>query len=433
MSKFKLTALAALCVTSFASNAEKIAIVGGTVHTMSEQGTVDNATVLIDDGRIQAVGSDITTDGYRVIDANGKVVTPGFIGAYTSLGLVEVSSWANTVDSTVENSHYQASLDVSYAVSPDTTLRNISRIEGITSAATSMAYTDTLFKGLGAMITLGDNETPVTKRRAFMTIDISNSGADKTAGSRASLWMQVRDAFAEAVFAQGMKFSPKSDWYGVNLTPVTDWHGTLSKSDVRALMPVVNGNVPLLIVAHRAADIRQVLALLQDYPRLNITLVGASEAWRVADELAAAGIEVIINPESNLPYAFEQNGATLENAARLHAAGVKVAVGMDTHNIRLAPQQAGNAVANGLPYAAGLAALTTVPAQIYGMDEQIGALKAGMQADVVVWSGDPLEVMEAPTHVIINGVEVPLESRQTKLRDRYLTLDSEKPKQYTRP
>ncbi|MDN3652980.1 amidohydrolase family protein [Thalassotalea ponticola] len=424
MRTLTITAIALATALSSSAYAEKLALVGGTIHTMGTAGTIENGTVVIEDGKISQVSKQALTldDSYRIIDTSGKVVTPGFIGAYTSLGLVEVPSWANTVDAYVENSPYHAALDAGSAVTTDTTLRNISRIEGITSAATALGAADSMFLGQGAFITLGNDADPVLKHRAFMSIDVSNSGADKMAGSRASMWQSLNDALAEAEYAKS-----------IELTPQTEWHGTLSKADAKALIPVINGDMPVLFKVHRAADIRQLLRLKQAFKNLDITLVGVAEGWRVAEQIAAADIEVIVNPESNLPYAFEQNGATLENAARLHQAGVKVAIGMDTHNIRLAPQQAGNAVANGLPYQAGLAALTTVPAKIYGIDDTLGRLQPGMQADVVVWSGDPLEVMVAPTNVIINGEEVKLESRQTKLRDRYLTIDEKKPQQYTRP
>ncbi len=426
MSKLTLTAMAAISTLAFSgiSQAEKIAIVGGKVHTMTAQGTIDNATVLIADGRITNIikSAKSPDSSFRVIDAKGKVVTPGLIGAYTSLGLVEVPSWVGTVDSSSEKSNLSAALDASLAISPDTTLRNITRIEGFTSAATSLNYTDNMYKGQGAMITLGDDQLPVFKPHAFMTVDLSRSGADTVGGTRAALWVNFEQALNDAIYAAKIKFNPQ-----------TEWHGLLNKTDTKALVPVVKGEMPLLVIVNRAPDIRRVIQMKADFNQLNITLVGASQAWRVADELAAAKIAVILNPESNLSYSFDENGATLANAERLHKAGVTVAIGMNTHNIRLASQHAGNAVANGLPWQAGLASLTTAPAKIYGIDDQYGSLKVGMVADVVVWSGDPLEVMQAPTNVIINGKEVPLESRQTKLRDRYLSLDKEKPQQYVRP
>ncbi|MEW6999241.1 amidohydrolase family protein [Colwelliaceae bacterium BS250] len=421
---FPIVAAVSSLAFSALSHAEKIAIIGGKVHTMTAQGTLEDATILIENGRIaKVISQSVSTDAsYRIIDAKGKVVTPGFIGAYTSLGLVEVPSWAGTVDATAKDSQLTAALDATNAINPDTTLRNITRIEGFTSAASALSSTGSMFKGRGAIITLGDDEVPLIKKSAFMAIDLTSSGADSVGGTGAAMWIHLRAAFNDAIYAAPLTF-----------TPQTEWHGSLSSANTRALIAVVKGEMPLLVEIDGASDIRRLLKMHENFKRLNITLVGASEAWRVADELAAAGIAVILNPESNLPYNFDQNGATLTNAARLHQAGVDVAIGMNTHNIRLAPQHAGNAVANGLPHEAGLASLTTVPAKIYGIDKDYGSLKAGMVADVVVWSGDPLEVMQAPTNVIINGVEVPLESRQTKLRDRYLTLDTEKPQQYTRP
>ncbi|WP_371375065.1 amidohydrolase family protein [Thalassotalea aquiviva] len=426
MSKLSLSVLATAMAISVSgvALAEQIAITGATVHTMAEQGTLDNATVFIRHNKIEKVVAGdvkVPTD-YRVIDGRGKVVTPGLIGAYTSLGLVEVPSWAGINDSGVSKAGISAALDASDAITPDTSLRDVTRIEGFTSAASALSSVDAMFKGRGAIITLGNDDMPVRKKHAYMVVDLSSSGAHYSGGSRAAMWGQFKAALEEAKYASNFNF-----------TPQTEWHGSLSKADAKALVPVLNGDMPLLVSIHRAPDIRRLIELKSDYPKLDITLVGATEAWRVADDIARAGFEVIINPEFNLPSSFDQNGATLANAARLEQAGVDVAIGMGSHNIRLATQNAGNAVTHGLSWQAGLASLTTVPAKIYGIDDLVGRLKAGMQADIVVWQGDPLEVMVAPEHVIINGEEVRLESRQTKLRDRYLNLDSDKPMQYTRP
>ena len=141
---------------------------------------------------------------------------------------------------------------------------------------------------------------------------------------------------------------------------------------------------------------------------------------------------VILNPENNLPGGFDQIGATLENAARLHKAGVLIAIGMDTHNIRLAPQHTGNAVANGLPHAAGIAALTLNIAKIFGLDDTLGSLEPGKEASLVIWSGDPLEVTEAAEQVFIKGEPMPMTSRQIQLKDRYMNRDVSKPVGYTR-
>lgn len=422
----KLISVISMSMMAMSAFAADYAIVGGTVHTMSEQGTIKNGTVLIKDGKVQRVSQGETElEGYEVIDATGKVVTPGLFGAFTSLGLVEVGLSAGTVDSTSKATMLStagAAYDVSFAVNPDSSLINISRVEGITTAASSMSRTDQLFQGMGAVISLGDNTDPVLKRSAFTTTVVSNGGADDVGGSRANLWVALETALSEAQYADGK-----------SLNPSVEWHGMLSKADAKALGPIVKGEAPLVVDARRAADIRQVIALKSRYPNLNVVLLEATEAWRVADELANANIPVILDPESNLPYQFDQLAATLTNAGRLHAAGVTVAIGINTHNIRLAKQNAGNAVANGLPWEAGLASLTINPAKIYGMDDRLGSLDSGKQADVVIWSGDPLEVAQGAELVIINGEKIDMESRQSKLRDRYLSRDIKKTVSYSRP
>lgn len=405
--------------------AKDLAIVGGTVHTMSSTGKLDNATVLIRNGQILDIGDDvIVPSSFEIIDAKGKQVTPGFIGAYTSLGLVEVNSWAGTVDSTsadVAVSPTGAALDVSYAINPDSSLIAVNRIEGFTSAATGMSSTGALFSGQGAFINLSDNRQLVEKPRAFVVTAVDNRAADRVGGSRAAIWVSLLQALEEA-----------QSIGDTSMSPISDWHGLTSKADAKALSKVVSGETPLLVSARRAADIRKVLSLKQRFPSLDITLLYATEGWRLAKDIAAAGIDVILDIQSNLPYGFDQLGATMANAARLYKAGVSVAIGMDTHNIRLARQEAGNAVANGLPWDAGLAALTLNVAKIYGVEDSVGSLEKGKKANIVVWSGDPLEVMETAEQVIIHGKLMPMESRQTKLRERYLNRDGSKPVQHIR-
>ena len=406
--------------------AKNIAIVGAKVHTMSSQGTVDNATVLIKNGKIQIViEGETALAGYEIIDAKGKVVTPGLIGASTSLGLVDVGFSAGTNDSNsslTSISKTGAAFDVAYAINPDSSLMAIARIEGVTSAATSMGRTGQLFNGQGALISLADTNNPVIRARGFISTRVGNRGADTIGGSRSVLWVSLENALAEAKFA-----------IGKSLTPSDPWHGELSRADIVALIPLVKGEIPFLIDARRAADIRQVIALKQRHPKLNIVITYATEGWLVAKELAANNISVILDPEANLPFGFDQLGSTLKNAGRLAKAGVQVSIGMETHNIRLARQHAGNAVANGLSWEQGLAALTINVARLYGIDHKLGSLEAGKLADVVIWSGDPLEITEVAEMVLIAGEPIVMQSRQTKLRDRYLKLSTDKPMQYVRP
>jgi imidazolonepropionase-like amidohydrolase len=207
---------------------------------------------------------------------------------------------------------------------------------------------------------------------------------------------------------------------------------------------VLNGRQLLLVHVERASDILQVLALRQEFPRLRLVLVGATEGWTVADRIAAAGVPVIANALVDLPGSFEQLAATQSNVGRMEAAGVKVALGMinddEARQVRLARQHAGNLVAIGkLPGATGLgwgaafASITSRPAEAVGMGSELGSLRAGRRADVVIWDGDPLENTTAALSVMIDGVQQPMENHQTKLRDRYRTLtEGPLPKAYQR-
>ncbi|WP_100658438.1 amidohydrolase family protein [Alteromonas flava] len=397
------------------AHAEKLAIVGGTVHTLSSAGTLENGVVLVNDGVISGVLTDAAEvpSDYTVIDASGKVVTPGFFGALTTLGLQEVSMSAGVVDSRVKAhavSTTGAAYDASFALNPDSSLFAITRIEGFTSAASGIASTGQLFNGQGTVITLASETSAVLKPRAFVHTSVANDGAETNGDSRAALWVALNQVLNEAQQAPA------------TMKAGAEWHGLTTTADISALKPVLSGATPLLVTANRKADIEQVIQLKARYPKLRLVIVDGIEAWRVAEQLAAHAIPVIVNPEYNLPGGFDQMGATLANAGRLAAAGVTVAIGMDTHNIRLATQHAGNAVANGLDYAQALAAISLNPAKIFQVDDQIGSIAPGKRADVVIWSGDPLEVTESAEQVFIAGKAVEMESRQTKLRDRYLSL-----------
>jgi imidazolonepropionase-like amidohydrolase len=213
------------------------------------------------------------------------------------------------------------------------------------------------------------------------------------------------------------------------LTEVRSPHMLLA-NDARLLTPggrqalrnYLGGAGPIVVSIERASDIRQVIAFAQR-EHLRVAIRGAPEAWRVAGELAAAGIPVILDPLDDLPASFDSVGATLENAARLQRAGVKVAFSFNDpqpHNIRKLRQAAGIAVAHGLPWEEALAALTRNPAEVFGVADRNGSIATGRPADLVLWSGDPLEVSTLADAVFIQGAVQPLRSRQTELRDRYL-------------
>ena len=195
-------------------------------------------------------------------------------------------------------------------------------------------------------------------------------------------------------------------------------------------MPVLQGRQLLLIHVERASDILQALALKREFPRLRLALVGASEGWRVADRIAAAGVPVIANALEDLPESFEQLASTQSNIGRMRAAGVDVAIGMinddEARMARVSTQYAGNLVAigripghTGLSWDQAFAAISSKPAEAIGMADQIGSLRPGRRGDVVIWDGDPLELSSGVEAVWIDGVQQNLENRQTRLRERY--------------
>lgn len=179
--------------------------------------------------------------------------------------------------------------------------------------------------------------------------------------------------------------------------------------------------MPLAVQASRASDLLAAMRLAEEF-KIRLVLVGASEAWLIADHLAAGKVPVVVKPLTNIP-TFESLGATLENAARLSRAGVTVALAsFDTQNSRLLRQEAGNAIANGMDRDAALRAVTLTPAQIWGVGDRVGSLEVGKDADIVIWSGDPFELTTGPERVFIKGREMPRDTRQTQLLEKYRKL-----------
>jgi imidazolonepropionase-like amidohydrolase len=243
-------------------------------------------------------------------------------------------------------------------------------------------------------------------------------------GSRAATLLRLREILHDArEYAQDRKAYQQGELREL----------AVSRLDLEALQPVIRGEMPLVMAVNRASDIQAVLRLAQE-EKLKLILAGAGEAWVVANEIAAAKVPVLLTPLNNLPGSFDVLAATLENAARLHKAGVTFAfMSVGAHEAYSIRQNAGNAVAYGLPWDAALAALTTVPARLWGISDTYGSLEPGKDADVVVWTGDPLEVTTYATEVFIRGHQVPIMSRQLELRDRYKNVGSSTPPAYRKP
>lgn len=413
--------LATAVVTAPAALAQPVAITGGKVVTNTSQGILENAMVVFNNGRIVSVGTAAPPAGAKVIDAKGKWVTPGLVAAFSRVGLSEIDAEDSAEDTSAPTSKFQASLHAADAFNPDDTAIAVTRIEGFTRAAIVGAPGEGLFGGYGAMVDTSGSFNSIQSREAFMLAQLGEAGAGAAGGSRAASWMWLLTAIDDAkAYPKGFEQDGEGD--------------ILNRKEAIALKPVVDGKVPLMIEVHRAGDILQVISLQKREPKIKIIILGAAEGWRVADELAAAKIPVIVNPLTNLPDRFEILAATLENAGRLSKAGVTVAIADPneaTHNTRFIQQLAGNAVANGMPWNDAFAAITKNAANLYGRTD-LGVLAPNATADVVIWDGDPLELSSSPDAVFIAGTETPMRSRQTELRDRYLKLDEPLPQAYER-
>jgi imidazolonepropionase-like amidohydrolase len=392
-----------------------------------------------------------------VIDATGKWVTPGIVAGFSRLGLVDVDAVEASNDITA-NGPFSAALDIAPAVNPRAAPVAINRADGVTRAIVAPATGRSIFAGQGALIDTGADLEPVTRARLFQYVELGEEGASEAGGSRASAHVLLRSALREA--AELSRFGSPIRSQGTRVRPAVPENPNdpkllmptaqrsedvlLTRFDAAALVPVLRGQQILMIHANRSTDLLQVIALKREFPNLRLVIVGADEGWLVGETLAASGIPVIASALSNLPASFESLAATQSNVGRMRSAGVKVAIGtIDDDDPRMAFRAryyAGNLVglakvpgATGLSWGEALRMVTSAPAEAVGMDEEVGSLRPGRRADVVLWSGDPLDNQSTADMVLIDGVRQPLENHQTRLRDRYRDLQRrELPEAYRR-
>ncbi|MGH7483668.1 MAG: amidohydrolase family protein [Longimicrobiales bacterium] len=400
------------------ASGQTIAITNARIHPVASP-VIENGTIVIRDGRIAAVGADVRAPaGAQVIDGTGKVVTPGFLDSFTQLGVVEIGAVDETVDATSDNDDFTAAFSVKYGINPRSTLIPIARTGGITRAVVAPGTGASIIAGQGVLIDLrGDRRADMIQREDVAMFGIMGGrAAEMTGGARGLTILRLREALQDArdyaanraAYASG----DRRDY-------------ALSRLDLQALIPVVRGEMPFAVAVDRSSDILAALDLRDEFG-LDMILLSAAEGWLVADEIARASVPVVINPMTNIP-GYDALVATLENAARLADAGVEVVfASFDAHNARNLRQAAGNAVANGMAWDAALRSITAAPAALWGISDEYGTLEPGKDADLVVWSGDPFELLTVAEHVFIEGRDMPDETRQTELLERYLRVDGER-------
>jgi hypothetical protein len=403
--------LALGCVLSAHALAETVLIRGARVHTVDAAGTLDDTDVLVRDGKITQIGKALAAPDARVVEAKGRPLTPGLFGGLTALGLEDVSAEVATVDHAYtpgalappQPMGLRPEFDVGHAYNPASMVIPVQVVEGVTFTmlAPSAAPGGSLIGGQGGLATLDGRSIDLLPASRSLFVAMGGGAATLTGNSRAAQYMLLDQAIRET---RGALFE------GERLLTVAG-RETMAKF-------LAGGRVVFYV--DRAIDIRRVVAFAKKHG-LKPVIAGGAEAWQVAAELAAARVPVLLDPFVNLPGNFDQFGATLENAARLQQAGVTIAFSMSgdaSHMARKLRQGAGNAVANGLPWDAGLAAITANPAAIFGASDR-GRIAIGQRADLVLWSGDPLDVGTLAEQVWIGGDAQSMVSRQTLLRDRY--------------
>ena len=390
----------ALALQSSNVFAERLLMKNATLMTMGAEGTLEGADLLIEDGEIRAMGIDLQDTADTVIDVAGATVTPTLFAGATAIGLVEVNAVKESVDSSVSNSplgKVHIEFDVRDAYSPHSSLVGITRVEGYGYSLLMANGAEYSVSGIGSLVEL-DGRFDSFSGNDTLFIDVDGYSSGKVGGSRAAHWMLLEGMMSD------LDRRPDSQEY-------------LTQAGRKQLKELRSEGV-FVFAANRAADIKQVINFTEKH-RLSSVVIGAREAWMLASQLADSGIAVMVNGLDNLPADFDSLGSRLDNAAILNDTGVTVMfTSGGTHNARKVRQGAGTAVAYGMNYMSALRAMTVVPSQIFGGRDR--AIKVGNSTDLVVWSGDPLEITSHATAVIMAGQVTSMETRQSKLLERYL-------------
>mgnify|MGYP001368453043 FL=1 len=408
--KFFYIAFVGYALIAFSANAQSIVIKNATIYDgLNNSPFVGN--ILIDENKIKKISSSNLQADF-VIDASGKIVTPGFIATDTQLGIVEIGALSVTRDDS--SKMYKIGFSIFNAFNPNSTLIPWNRSNGITSALTLPNNTSSPIGGLGSYFVL-DSKLDVTGTSDMVMIGEFGGSSSK---SRAEQFSMIEDLL---ILASSLtKSDINSDLELSDL--IDEWSISdamnLHPRDMRALYQLVNNNLPLIIKSHRASDLLKLIELKEKY-NLNIIIMGAQEASLVSDELAEHNIPLIFDPMNNIPESFDELASNIQMASKLEEAGIEMMFTVSrSHNYHLIRQGAGVAVANGLSYGAAIKALSSTPAKVFGIKDR-GTIESGKIADLIIWEADPLEPSSMPEFVFINGENIDLTTRSSRLRDRY--------------
>jgi imidazolonepropionase-like amidohydrolase len=420
------------CCVSLAAPAQTVVLKGGKLLTITH-GTVENGVVVMQNGKITAVGGPNTAvpAGAKVVDVTGMTVYPGLIDAETHLGLTEIGAEAMTNDLYEPSDEIMPHMHVYDAFHAETELIPVTRINGITNAIVAPSQGDSL-PGQDSFIQLagGNRDEMILDRDVALPMNVSGDQRRRGGGgeggiggrfpsTRMGVVAQLRQTFLDAQEYAARQNAPAA-------APSSGQGGgqgaASRKRDLKleALIPYLQGKKPVVLAARQADEVLTAVELAREF-KLHIILNHVDKAENVVDQIAAYKVPVIVGPIYTFPGEEERYDAVYKIPAELAKRGVKIAFATysDDHNARNLPYEAGYAVAFGLPYDEALKAITINPAEMFGVADQLGSLDVGKTANVVVANGDPLDVRTDVKHVFIQGKEIPLESKQTRLRDMY--------------
>ena len=420
MNYTKILFSAALIFNIYIIEAQSIVIKNAMIY----DGINDNAftgNILIEDGVIKKV-SKSSIQGDTIIDAEGKIVTPGFIVSNTDIGIVEIGALSVTKDD--QSNIYSIGFSIHDAFNPNSTRIPWNRSNGITSAITLPRDTSSPIGGFGSFFTLNGSLQIDSLPDMVMIGRIGGSSSS----SRSEMLALTDDILSFASSLDGKDMKSNADINEIiNDSPLADYL-ELQSRDVKALYRLIDDKLPLIIKANRATDILKLLELKKKY-NLNLIIMGAQEASLVAEQISSSNTSLIINPINNIPGSFDELASNINLSSRLEAEGIKLIFtsggGQNSHLVR---QGAGIAVANGMSYGGAIRAMTSNVADSFNITGR-GVIKPGNIADLVIWEADPLEPSSMPEKVFINGVDMDLTTRSTRLRDRYIK-NLDKPNTY---
>jgi imidazolonepropionase-like amidohydrolase len=413
-------ACAALAAMSFAQTAASTdyAITHAKIFTLAGP-PIEDGTVVIHDGKIAAVGTSVAVPaGAKVIDAKGLQVYPGLFDPVTQVDTTETGS-------------FNPDAVAATAVFPSSTHIPVTRAAGITEVLAVPASGG--FDSGGASSLVGGQASAfylagwtmddmAIRRNAAMVIDWPQI---ETQSFDFSTFTRKEKPYTDAKKEYDKQLEQLADWFeqARHYAQALDKAGSVSfERDVKleAMAPVVRGDMPVLVFADRARDIRDAVEFC-DKQKVRMILAGGAEAGKVKDLLRSRSVAVILRPTLGEPSeeddAYDQ---LMTQPLELQQAGVRFAFGsFDNSFARRLGQQAANAVSHGLPYEEGLKAVTLYPAQIFGLDGQLGTIENGKVASLIVTSGDPLEVTTEVRYLFIKGQLTPTDNRQKDLYQKF--------------